>query len=242
MAEPSPSPTGGPERLAPHVTAVEIQVPLRREDVLHFLGYRGEGVPGPRVEESLASVLEEARALVAPRGVSRIAAPGDVAAVGLEARPGLDLALGLVTIGAGLERRVSTLLSNGEATRALLLDAAGSAAAEEAADGLEARIHASGPGAGGSGTGRIPRRFSPGYGSWPITAQRALFHLLPHAAIGVQLLPSCLMTPRKSVSFAVWLGSGSEAGIPEECRTRRCSDCDMTTCPYREPDAAGGRG
>jgi len=222
------------------VTALTLTVPLRREDVLHFLGYRGRGVPGPRIEESLGSALDEARALVSPRGVSRIVSSEDVAGLGLKARSALDLALGLVTIGFHLERRVSSLLADGETTRALLLDAAGSAAAEEAADELETRIRAAGAGSGGSdlaGPRRIPRRFSPGYGSWPITAQRALFPLLPHEEIDVRLLPSCLMAPRKSISFAVWLGPEGEEAVPEECRTRRCADCDMTTCPYREPDA-----
>jgi hypothetical protein len=217
------------------VTAVALPVPLRREDVLHFLGYRGRGVPGPRVEETLGSVLEEARSLIDPRGITRTAEPESAAILGLRARPGASLALGLVTIGFGLERRVSALLENGETTRALLLDAAGSASAEEAADELEARIHAHGPGGGRIGACRIPRRFSPGYGAWPITAQRALFRMLPHEEIEVRLLPSCLMAPRKSISFAVWLSPEKEDDIPEECRSRRCADCDMTTCPYREP-------
>ncbi|HET9233062.1 MAG TPA: hypothetical protein VFP10_02850, partial [Candidatus Eisenbacteria bacterium] len=128
--------------------------------------------------------------------------------------------LGLVTVGFELERRVSNLLAHGESTRALLLDAAGSAAAEEAADELEKRLHA----------GRTHRRFSPGYGSWALTAQRALFELLPHQDVGVELLSSCLMMPRKSVSFAVWLGSESETYLPQS----RCRACGRIGCPYRE--------
>jgi Vitamin B12 dependent methionine synthase, activation domain len=209
------------------VTAVSLTVPLRREGVLHFLGYRGRGVPRPRTEDALGPVLDEARALISPRGLFRIEASKCAVALGLKSRLGLELALGLVTIGFPLERRVTDLLASGETTRALLLDAAGSAAAEEAADELERCIH----------TRRVPRRFSPGYGAWPLTAQRALFELLPHEEIEVQLLPSCLMAPRKSVSFAVWLGPENEADIPEECRAGRCETCDMTTCPYREPAA-----
>jgi hypothetical protein len=206
------------------VTAVPLTVPLRREGVLHFLGYRGRGAPRPRTEDVLGRVLEEARALVAPRGLFRIEGARCAEALGLKPRPGLELALGLVTIGFALERRVTDLLAGGETTRALLLDAAGSAAAEEAADDLERRIH----------TRRIPRRVSPGYGAWPLTAQRALFRLLPHEEIEVRLLPSCLMAPRKSVSFAVWLMPENEADIPEECRAGRCETCELTTCPYRD--------
>jgi hypothetical protein len=38
-----------------------------------------------------------------------------------------------------------------------------------------------------------------------------LFDLLPAREIGVQLTESCLMLPRKSVSFAVGLGSEMQA-------------------------------
>jgi hypothetical protein len=215
------------------VNAVALSVPLHREDVLHFLGYRGK-TPAPRIEEALGPVLDEARSLVTARGLSRIATSEHAVALGLRARPdlSLNLGLGLVTIGFKLERQVSSLLAKGETTRALLLDAAGSAAAEEAADLLERRLHA----------GRIPRRFSPGYGSWPLTAQQALFELLPHEEIQVRLLPSCLMAPRKSVSFAVWLGPETEADVPEECRTARCRTCGLTNCPYREPSTPWRRG
>ena len=207
------------------MNTVTLSVPVRRENVLHFLGYRGRK-PLAQVEGVLGSVLDEARSLISPVGVSRTVTLDFLAALGLDAHPGARVAtdarlgLGLVTVGAELERRVSNLLAHGESTRALLLDAAGSAAAEEAADELENRLHA----------GRTHRRFSPGYGSWPLTAQRALFEFLPHQDIGVELLSSCLMMPRKSVSFAVWLGSESETDLPQS----RCRSCGRIGCPYRE--------
>ena len=213
------------------MTAESLAVPLLRENVLHFLGYRGRGRPASRTEEALESALEEARRLIVPRGVRWIVPAESANALGLERGAGLaaEVALGLVTIGPALESRVSELLGRGEDLRALLLDAAGSAAAEEAAEELERRIHEDRQGAG-DGRLTASRRVSPGYGSWPVTAQRALFGMLPHDEIDVRLLPSCIMSPRKSVSFAVWLGAGDR----EECRTRRCSTCDLMTCPYRE--------
>jgi hypothetical protein len=206
------------------MTALALGIELRREDVLHFLGYGGRGVPGPRIEEALGLAIEEARPLAVPRGVHGVHPPGCAGPLGLEIRPGGRLALGLVTIGDALERQVTSLLAQGEATRALLLDAAGSAAAEEAAATLERRIRG----------GKPARRFSPGYGAWPITAQRALFELLPHEEIEVRLLPSCLMTPRKSVSFAVWLGEEDAAVGEDACGPARCEICGLTSCAYRE--------
>lgn len=215
---------------------VALPVEIRRADVLHFLGYRGQGIPSARVAEALGLVLQEARSRVKAQGVRVTVSPDQIAVLGLAPVPRASLALGIVTIGADLEREVSSLLSKSETTRALLLDAAGSAAAEEAADLMEGCIRAGVvTHTAGRATGRS-RRFSPGYGRWPVTAQRAVFAVLSADRIGVRLLPSCLMSPRKSVSFAVWLGPGDDPDAPLECRSRRCADCDMTTCPYREPD------
>ncbi len=211
------------------MSALELTIGLRRDDVIHFLGYGRGTAPAPRVEEALAPALEEARALARPRGVHRVAPAGCAGALGLEPRGERALALGLVTIGSALEARVTDLLARGESTRALLLDAAGSAAAEEAAEALERLL-----------VGERPsRRFSPGYGAWPVTAQSALFGLLPHDEIGVTLLPSCLMTPRKSVSFALWLGADEGAAPGEE--PARCETCGLVSCRDRRA-GAGTRG
>ncbi|MBI5837885.1 MAG: trimethylamine methyltransferase family protein [Candidatus Eisenbacteria bacterium] len=219
------------------MSARTLEVPLKREDVLHFLGYRGRGAPAAWIEAGLGPAMEDARALIAPRGVS-VSPPAEaVLALGLQPRVGARLELGLVTVGPALGKRVVELLERGEPTRALLLDASGSAAVEEAADALEGTLH----------PGPVPRRFSPGYGDWPLEAQRGLFPLLPHAELGVQLLPSCLMSPHKSISFAVWVGGEEPRGVPSECRGSRCASCGWTTCPYRhdappEGQPGGGTG
>ena len=212
------------------MTALPLPVAIRRPEVLHFLGYGARARPGARIEAALETALEEARALAAPLGVWCAVSADRVGPLGLEPCPGCELAAGLVTIGPALEQRITRLLADGETTRALLLDAAGSAAAEEAAAELERRILA----ARGAEAGRAARRFSPGYGRWPVTAQRELLALLPHQEIGVRLLPSCLMAPRKSVSFALWLGNEGRppqgGGVP----VPGCRECGLAFCPYRE--------
>lgn len=218
-----------------HAGLAPLPVGIQRLDVLHFLGYRGQGLPSARVAQALGEVMEQGRSLVTACGVHRTVRADEVASLGLVPIPRAALALGLVTIGPALEREVSRLLARGETTRALLLDAVGSAAVEEAADLLEGRMRERVIG-GSSRAGTASRRFSPGYGRWPLTAQPALFALVPHAEIHVDLLPSCIMSPRKSVSFAVWLGPGDDPHAPEGCRARRCAECDLTNCLYREPD------
>lgn len=166
--------------------------------------------------------------------------------------------LGLVTIGAGLEARVAEALHAGAAHDALLLDAIGSAAAEAAADamgnliaelnarpdpGLDLGIDpgpAAGPNASPSAgvdlhpdSGRSPQpspcRVSPGYGGWPLTAQRAVFARLPHEATGVRLLPSMLMVPQKSVTFAMWFDADGQVIAGKG----GCSHCTQAPCPRR---------
>jgi len=67
-------------------------------------------------------------------------------------------------------------------------------------------------------------------GEWPLQQQRALFKLLgdPHAAIGVQLLSSCLMVPQKSVS-------GIQFSTQEgffNCQLCPRGDCPGRRAPY----------
>ncbi len=109
------------------------------------------------------------------------------------------VAICICTIGPELEQETKKLMEKNEMTRALILDALGSEAAEEAAiqsdrilaeKAREMNLWPS-------------KRFSPGYGKWDIKEQRFIFRLLPAADIGVRLTESCMMVPRKSVSFRI---------------------------------------
>lgn len=72
---------------------------------------------------------------------------------------------------------------------------------------------------------------SPGMVGWPVgEGQHQIFSLLDPAEIGVRLLPSGMMIPRKSLSLVIGLGAGvSDAGEP-------CDYCSMgDRCRYRSP-------
>lgn len=202
-----------------------IEAPIRRENVLHFLGYPEGRSPPTWLRGSFEAALAEARSLARPRGAWVRLAPEEAPRVGLERREAAGLVVGLVTAGDAIEARARELARRGETTRALYLDAAGSAAVEEAADALSALV-ASDPGDGVRAG--IGCRISPGYGSWNIESQPALFSVLPHAAVGVALLPSGLMVPEKSISFALWLGAGPGPGLPGGCAA-----CPLERCRYR---------
>jgi hypothetical protein len=220
--------------------ALRLRVALRREDVLHFLGYPEDRQPPARTAARLETVLEEARRLVEARGAYRRLPAERSRDVGLDLVPAEGLVLGVVTAGAALEARASECLRQGDATSALLFDAAGSAAAEEAADRLGAVIVAELSGQDPAQVAReaeqpgaaapISCRISPGYGRWKLSSQEALFSLLPVTELGVSLAPSFLMVPRKSVSFAMWLGADARpiAGLSG------CSRCQLPDCRYRK--------
>jgi len=207
---------------------IDLAITIRHPDVLHFLGYPEGREPSGRLADRLDELLIEARALAEPRGCYRRLPVQCAADVGLEPMNAEGLVLGLVTVGSGIEDRAGRLVHAGDSVGALLLDAMGSAAVEEAADRLGVMV----TGAEISPDDDAPAlscRASPGYGRWPLEAQTALFDHLPHAAVGVTLRPSLMMQPRKSISFAMWLGAEGRpiAGLSG------CSRCLLTTCRYR---------
>jgi hypothetical protein len=109
------------------------------------------------------------------------------------------VAICICTIGPELEQEIEKLMEKNEMTRALILDALGSEAAEEVAiqsDRIlaeKARVMNLWP----------SKRYSPGYGKWDVKEQRFIFRMLTAADIGVRLTESCMMVPRKSISFRI---------------------------------------
>jgi len=226
---------------------VQLSVPvileprIEREELWHFLGYPAGREPPERVATLARELLEDARALTAARGAFMHLPVERAAEVGLEPIDAEALVIGLVTAGGGIEARARELVDAGEMTRGLIMDAAGSAAAEEAADLLGAQIveagHADANGADPSSAGAVSCRLSPGYGRWPLSVQPALFALLPHEQVGVQLLPSHMMVPRKSISFAMWLGADGPIGSG----LSGCSRCTLEHCRYRRAASSSAR-
>lgn len=206
---------------------IELAVTIRRRDVLHFLGYPPGRQPAGPIGRRLDVLRDEARGLAEPRGAYRRLPVEESAAVGLEPMSAAALVIGLVTAGSRIEAAVAERVDRGEATDAMLLDAMGSVAAEEAADRLGVEIV--GDGRAEPQVPSLSCRISPGYGRWPLSAQPGLFERLPHRRLGIELLPSLLMTPRKSISFAMWIGADARpiAGLSG------CSHCNLESCRYR---------
>ncbi|MBQ6361781.1 MAG: Vitamin B12 dependent methionine synthase activation subunit [Lachnospiraceae bacterium] len=134
------------------------------------------------------------------------------------------------TVGPAVDRRIA-MLKYREPAKALIMDAAASAAVEAFCDEINDAWEKD-----ALAEGKFLRpRFSPGYGDLPISVQKDLLRLLDAAHLaGITLTDSMMMIPRKSVSAVI--------GIADECTQREksgCAACGKRDCTFRR-NAAGG--
>ena len=100
------------------------------------------------------------------------------------------------TIGFDVEKEIGRLLDEHKLSEAYILDAMASVAVEDMVEQFHQDMEAKCRNESKTAT----FRFSPGYCDWPITEQKKLFSVFDAEEIGVELLDSCLMEPRKSIS------------------------------------------
>lgn len=75
----------------------------------------------------------------------------------------------------------------------------------------------------------IKPRFSPGYGDFPLEAQKDIFRVLDCCRkIGLTLNESLIMSPSKSVTAIIGITAS-----PEEKKIKKCARCNMAGCAYR---------
>lgn len=102
-------------------------------------------------------------------------------------------------------------------SRAVILDACGSALVERGCDEAEGEIAARFPGL------YLTDRFSPGYGDLPLALQPSICALLDTPRrLGIHVTGSFLMNPGKSVTAVVGLSDR-----PQMARIRGCAWCSM---------------
>lgn len=187
------------------------------DKVMARLGYvQGKTKMDPALQDLLAQELTEAKQLIQARQVQsssdirreapdRVLLDPDCVIVSKDIMlllDGCDVAYGLaVTIGPFLEEKRNAYLKAGDVTRALILDAAGSVAAEY----LAANVHQQITVEAAQGGWETTKRFSPGYGDWKLDGQFAFLAWLGANAIGIRLTERFQMLPEKSVSAVVGL-------------------------------------
>ncbi|HWU37004.1 MAG TPA: hypothetical protein VN203_05095 [Candidatus Acidoferrum sp.] len=211
------------------------------QDVLRLQGYRRPSdIPTPDVLALLHDAMAEARRVleplwifqefrvesVTPEGCRLVDGP-TLLVRNLQERWGTIALLGLAvcTVGEALEERIETLFAKREFPVAYMLDSLGSVAVEALAETVLRRVCAERL----KMDLKVTARESPGYARWPIEEQRKVFSLVPAARIGVAINPYCIMTPRKSISFAAGIGPDAKMGDS----LSPCQSCDMHHCAYR---------
>lgn len=210
-----------------------------RSEVLRYLGYAGQTLSDEldaRIDAGMARCLEVGR----PRGCVRVFEVAGHEVVGgvpvlrlagcaLELRgrsiaEHLDgaVAVGVlaVTVGLGVDAELRRL-SLTDPVAQVVVDAAGSALVERAADAAEARVVAEAV----SRELFCGSRFSPGYGDLPLETQPTLLATLDaQRRLGITLSSDLLMTPTKSVTAVVGLFEESRAGTRVSCADCPCRD------------------
>jgi len=128
------------------------------------------------------------------------------------------------TVGEEVEHASTKYFEKGEYAVGLLIDAAATAAVEQAANALCTML---------SGQFRqqglnLTTRFSPGYGDWSLEEQDKVVVLANTKAIGVSLTNSKMLLPRKSITAVVGLRT-----VKGQNENFECSECAKTDCLMR---------
>jgi hypothetical protein len=204
----------------------DLELKIRPEEVTRLLGYGRDKVPD-RVNKILSEIEDRAPELLEPRCAWRRLRRHD-----LTHSPYLyhadEVALCLVTIGPKLEEALENYKREGQLGRALVLDMYGSAAAEAAAEAANAVIETELTEKGYY----CSHRFSPGYACWDVKEQKWVLPTLESEELGVTLTEGCMMSPRKSITFAVTFAENPV----ESKHDHSCGSCGMIDCLYKRPE------
>jgi hypothetical protein len=133
-----------------------------------------------------------------------------------------------VTVGENIENEVTRKFDAGNYVSSVLLDAAATAAVEQAADELEkaiARVVS-------KESLKMRWRFSPGYGDWQLENQKSFFYVTGAPEIGMSLTESLMLVPRKSVTAIIGLEK-IVADSKDTKHKKSCANCNKLDCPSR---------
>ncbi len=134
-----------------------------------------------------------------------------------------------VTVGENIENEVSRRFTVGNYVSSVLLDAAATAAVEQAADSLEKIIARE----VSKDSYKMRWRFSPGYGDWQLDNQENFFEITGACEIGMSLSAAMMLIPRKSVTAIIGLEKITSGEKIISKHKKSCATCDKLSCPSR---------
>ncbi|KUK13170.1 MAG: hypothetical protein H5T91_05640 [Synergistetes bacterium] len=196
-----------------------IPVEIKKEEVRRYLGeYKGITETPSEINLLIERLIILSKTLISPSAISRsypITAKGEnVIETEAFELPGRDIArllkdsieviLCATTIGNELEEEINSLLEKKKVLEATILDAIGSTAADTAMDYLNNLLKAEATRKGLS----LTRRYSPGYGDFPLLIQEKLIEFSGGKSLGIRVSPSYILIPRKSVTAVIGVMKG----------------------------------
>ena len=175
-----------------------MNIEVSREDFLKQLGYKA--APQPNLLDMVVEMLGLLESLLQPRLAfeeiqDEVDLPPFLAGAVLKVA-------GAATLGPKLEDKVKELFDGGKAAEAYILDTAGSIAIIKAGNMLWDEIRQD---AEAKGFKRGLRR-TPGCRGIDLETQKWIFEKLADMGLGIELTSSCMMSPRKSLSFLARFG------------------------------------
>jgi hypothetical protein len=201
-----------------------ISVKIDPDEVIRQLGYSCADDVSAKIRKRVEQEMAQALRFIEPKGAYVVL--DQSRRQGFELFSGAErIVLALATIGPAVETEARKLVEMHQSTRGLIVDAAGTVAAEQTADFVENRIRRHFTSSGW----KISRRYAPGYCGWDVAAQKDIFAHFPDT-LGIELTDGCLMVPEKSLSFVSLL---SKDGDFSAIKVGNCRDCKQERCPYR---------
>jgi len=223
-----------------------IKLKIDEEEVLRYQGYHRNkaGKTGEIILETTRKEIEQGYCLFEPKGIYSKVMIRNVSSEGrINLENGLHLeinnsmlnllrgtsylAFGLSTIGNHLEEKVAELFTKNEYLKAIALDAVGTVASKYLSNYIQSLICQEARGQNFQTT----KYFSPGSVDWDISQQKIIFEIIPADKIGVRLTESCMMLPKKSLSWVI--GIGKEIIIPSKGNDS-CKICLAENCQFRK--------
>ncbi|QNB45058.1 hypothetical protein BR63_01195 [Thermanaerosceptrum fracticalcis] len=233
---------------------VQLPLNLSPEEIFPFLGITSGARLAPELMNLIQHYLQSIKELAKPQGLWQTYAVKDISPerITLETSPlviegmktvphfdtSVKVSLLAVTLGSTIDHLLEEL-GQREPTHALILDGVASAAVEEMAEQLDQHISRE-----IRRQGYFPTaRFSPGYGDWPLSWQKAFLESIDAWKINLGVTPHCLLQPVKSITAAIgWSRFPVERNyeLPAKkkpCQgTLSCQNCPLSAVCQRMPD------
>lgn len=183
-----------------------MNIEISREEFLKQLGYKR--TPQPRLMHMVVEMLGLLEEMVEPRLAFKEIQ--DVEHLPPFLAGAVLKYAGAATLGSKLEDKVKDLFEEGKAAEAYILDSAGSIAMTKAGNILWDEIMLD---AAAKGFKKGLRR-TPGCRGIDLETQKWIFEQIVDCDLGIHLTVSCMMFPRKSLSFLARFGGRLKGSFP----------------------------